>query len=323
MDLSKPHRFLLMGFYFKYLIMKLLKIILLLFPALIFSQKGNLNQEISKITDGKNATVGVSVLGIDFPFSYNNANADKKLPMQSVFKFHIAMAILDLVDKRKLSLDQKVFIKKSELLPETWSPIREKNPEGNFEMPISELIQYTVAQSDNVGCDVLLRLIGGTQVVQKFMDSKGAKNFRVVYNEETMQSAWKNQYENYLTMKSSSKILKNFYLGKYLSKESTKFLMDVLYSTSTGTNKLVEQLPKIAKIAHKTGTSGKNKDGLTGAENDIAIITLPNGKHYAISVFVSDSMESSVVNCKMISDISKVVYNELSNPKSGFFFYMK
>ena len=303
--------------------MKLLKIILLLFPALIFSQKGNLNQEISKITDGKNATVGVSVLGIDFPFSYINANADKKLPMQSVFKFHIAMAVLNLVDKGKLSLDQKVFIKKSELLPETWSPIREKNPEGNFEMPISELIQYTVAQSDNVGCDVLLRLIGGTQVVQKFMNSKGAKNFRIVYNEETMQSAWKNQYENYLTMKSSSKILKNFYLGKYLSKESTKFLMDVLYSTSTGTNKLVEQLPKTAKIAHKTGTSGKNKDGLTGAENDIAIITLPNGKHYAISVFVSDSMESSVVNCKMISDISKVVYNELSNPKSGFFFYMK
>ncbi|MFT3920278.1 class A beta-lactamase, subclass A2 [Cloacibacterium sp.] len=303
--------------------MKYLKIILLLIPALIFSQKGNLNQEISKITNGKNATVGVSVLGIDFPFSYNNANADKKLPMQSVFKFHIAMAVLDLVDKGKLSLDQKVFIKKSELLPETWSPIREKNPEGNFEMPISELIQYTVAQSDNVGCDILLRLIGGTQVVQKFMDSKGARNFKIVYNEETMQSAWKNQYENYLTMKSSSKILKNFYLGKYLSKESTKFLMDVLYSTSTGTNKLVEQLPKTAKIAHKTGTSGKNKDGLTGAENDIAIITLPNGKHYAISVFVSDSMESSVVNCKMISDISKVVYNELSNPKSGFFFYMK
>jgi beta-lactamase class A len=49
-------------------------------------------------------------------------------------------------------------------------------------MPISELIQYTVAQSDNVGCDVLLRLIGGTQVVQKYMDSKGAKNFRIVYN---------------------------------------------------------------------------------------------------------------------------------------------
>ena len=323
MDLSKPHRFSLMGFYFKYLIMKFLKIILLLIPALLLSQKYNLDSQISKITKGKNATVGVSVLGIDFPLSYNNANADKKLPMQSVFKFHIAMAVLDLVDKGKLNLDQKVFIKKSELLPNTWSPIREKNPEGNFEMPISELIQYTVAQSDNVGCDVLLRLIGGTQVVQKYMDSKGAKNFRIVYNEEIMQSAWKNQYENYLTMRSSSKILKDFYQGKYLSKKSTKFLMDVLYSTSTGPNKLVEQLPKNAKIAHKTGSSGKNKDGLTGAENDIAIITLPNGKHYAISVFVSDSKESETVNCKMISDISKVVYDGLSNPKNGFFFNWK
>lgn len=308
-----------MGFYFKKLIMKYLKLLLLIIPAIIFGQKVSLDQKISEITKGKNATVGVSVLGIDFPFSYNNANADKKLPMQSVFKFHIAMAVLDLVDKGKLSLDQKIFIKKSELLPETWSPIREKHLEGNFEMPISELIQYTVAQSDNVGCDVLLRLIGGTEVVQKFMDSKGTKNFRIVYNEEIMQSAWKNQYENYLTIRSSSKILKDFYLGKYLSKESTKFLMDVLYSTSTGPNKLVEQLPKNTKIAHKTGSSGKNKDGLTGAENDIAIITLPNGKHYAISVFVSDSMETSEVTCKIISDISKVVYDGLSNPKSGFF----
>ena len=99
--------------------------------------------------------------------------------------------------------------------------------------------------------------------------------------------------------------------------------MDVLYSTSTGPNKLVEQLPKNAKIAHKTGSSGKNKDGLTGAENDIAIITLPNGKHYAISIFVSDSMESYDVNCKMISDISKVVYDGLSNPKNGLFFNWK
>jgi beta-lactamase class A len=37
-------------------------------------------------------------------------------------------------------------------------------------MPISELIEYTVAMSDNVGCDVLLRLIGGPKVVQNFMD---------------------------------------------------------------------------------------------------------------------------------------------------------
>lgn len=291
--------------------MKKLTILFLVISIFSFAQKAELKKEISKITEGKKATVAVSVLGIDFPFQYNNNNAEKKLPMQSVFKYHISLAVLDLVDQGKLSLDQKVFIKKSELLPNTWSPIREKNPEGNFEMPISELIEYTVAMSDNVGCDVLLRLIGGPKVVNDYIVSKGVKNTQIVYNEELMQSAWKNQYENYSTMKSATKLLKDFYKGKILSKKSTDFLMGVLYRTSTGTNKIVEQLPKSAKVAHKTGSSEKNNAGLTGAENDIAIITLPNGKTYAIAIFVSDSMESYDVTCKLISDISKVVFENL------------
>ena len=291
--------------------MKKITILFLLISIFSFAQKAELKKEISKITEGKKATVAVSVLGIDFPFQYNNNNAEKKLPMQSVFKYHIALAVLDLVDQGKLSLDQKVFIKKSELLPNTWSPIREKNPEGNFEMPISELIEYSVAMSDNVGCDVLLRLIGGPKVVHDFLISKGAKDTQIVYNEEIMQSAWKNQYENYTTMKSATKLLKDFYKGKILSEKSTEFLLAVMYRTSTGLNKIVEQLPKYAKVAHKTGSSGKNDAGLTGAENDIAIITLPNGKTYAIAIFVSDSTESYDVNCKMISDISKVVFEIL------------
>ena len=291
--------------------MKKLTILFLLISIFSFAQKAELKKEISKITEGKKATVAVSVLGIDFPFQYNNNNAEKKLPMQSVFKYHIALAVLDLVDQGKLSLDQKVFIKKSELLPNTWSPIREKNPEGNFEMPISELIEYSVAMSDNVGCDVLLRLIGGPKVVHDFLISKGVKDTQIVYNEELMQSAWKNQYENYTTMKSATKLLNDFYKGKILSEKSTEFLLGVMYRTSTGLNKIVEQLPKYAKVAHKTGSSGKNDAGLTGAENDIAIITLPNGKTYAIAIFVSDSTESYDVNCKMISDISKVVFEIL------------
>lgn len=291
--------------------MKKLTILFLLISIFSCAQKAELKKEISKITEGKKATVAVSVLGIDFPFQYNNNNAEKKLPMQSVFKYHIALAVLDLVDQGKLSLDQKVFIKKSELLPNTWSPIREKNPEGNFEMPISELIEYSVAMSDNVGCDVLLRLIGGPKVVNDYIVSKGVKNTQIVYNEELMQSAWKNQYENYTTMKSATRLLKDFYKGKILSKKSTEFLLAVMYRTSTGLNKIVEQLPKSAKVAHKTGSSGKNDAGLTGAENDIAIITLPNGKTYAIAIFVSDSTESYDVNCKMISDISKVVFEIL------------
>lgn len=296
--------------------MKKLALLFILLSFFTFAQKAELKKEISKITEDKKATVAVSVLGIDFPFQYNNENAEEKLPMQSVFKFHIALAVLDLVDQGKLSLDQKVFIKKSELLPNTWSPIREKYPDGNFELPLSELIEYTVAMSDNIGCDVLLRLIGGPKVVNDFIISKGVKDTQIIYNEELMQTAWRNQYENYTTTKFATKLLMDFYNGKVLSKKSTEFLLGVMYRTSTGLNKIVEQLPKSAKVAHKTGSSGRNEDGLIGAENDIAIITLPNGKSYAIAVFVSDSTESYDVTCKLISDISKVVFENFSKNKN-------
>jgi beta-lactamase class A len=38
-------------------------------------------------------------------------------------------------------------------------------------------------------------------------------------------------------------------------------------------------------------------------------ITLPNGKHYAIAIFVKNSMETEVINCKIVSDISKTIWD--------------
>ena len=277
--------------------------------AFTFAQKQNLKKEILDITKNKNATVAVSITSFEDQFNLN-INGDKKLPMLSVFKFHIALAVLNLVDEGKLSLNQNIFIKKSELLEKTWSPIREKYPEGNIEMPLSELIKYTVAQSDNNGCDILLRLIGGTETVQKFINGKGIQNFEIINNEEDM--TYQSMYKNFTTTNSANDLLQKFYKGEVLSKNSTDFLMKIMIETTTGTNKIVAQLPKETQVAHKTGSSGKNDKGLTIAENDIAIITLPNGKHYAISIFVSDSMESAETNNKMIADISKIVFDYFS-----------
>ncbi|SMP11540.1 beta-lactamase class A [Chryseobacterium profundimaris] len=287
------------------------KIGLLLFvliSAFVFGQQSALEQKINAIIKGKNATVGISVLGFENGFQYGK-NAEKKLPMQSVFKFHIAAAVLDYVDKGKLSLDQKILLNNANLHENTWSPLRDKYPKGNVEVPLHEILEYTVAKSDNNGCDILLKLIGGTKTVQRFMNSKGVRGFQIKFNEAEMHEDWNAQYENYSTAASATEVLKKFYDGKLLSKMSTDYLMKVMLSTSTGKNKLIEQLPENTPVARKTGASGKNDAGLTGAENEIAIVTLPNGKHYAIAVFVSNSTETDVVNCKMISDISKSVWD--------------
>jgi len=291
--------------------MKKIGLFFLLISSLAVAQKSVLEQKINSITNGKKATVGISVLGFENNFKYSK-NGDKPLPTLSVFKFHIACAVLDLVDKGKLSLDQKLFFKKEDMLENTWSPIREKYPDANISLTLGEVLDYTVALSDNNGCDLLLKLIGGTQTVQKFMDSKGVKGFQIKRNEDDMHKNWKTQYDNYSTTNSAVQLLKKFYDGKLLSKKSTDYLMQIMIGTKTGTNKIVEQLPKNTPVAHKTGASGKNDVGLTVAENDMGIITLPNGKHYAIAIFVSNSMESDAVNCKMVSDISKAVWDDFN-----------
>ena len=288
---------------------KYLLLTIVLVSGFCFSQ--NLKKEILQITKDKNATVAVSVL--DFGNDKTvHINGNKKLPMLSVFKFHIGLAVLNEVDQGKLNLDQKILIKKSDLLENTWSPIRERFPEGNIEMPLGLLIKYTVAESDNNGCDILLRLIGGTETVQKFINSKGVRNFTIKVNEEQMHQGFEFMYLNTTTANSANQLLKDFRDKKIVSKTSTDFLMTTMLETSTGKNKIVAQLPESVPVAHKTGSSGKNEKGLTIAENDIGIVTLPGGKSYALSIFVSDSMESAETNTKMIADISKIVFDYFS-----------
>ncbi|AJW62652.1 Extended-spectrum beta-lactamase PER-1 precursor [Elizabethkingia miricola] len=292
--------------------MKKIILLFLLTGQFVLAQHTSILNDINAVTKDKKATVAVSVLGIENEFQFSNNNGNLKMPMLSVFKFHIALAVLNQVDKGNLTLDQKILIKKSDLLENTWSPLREKYPNGNIEVPLSEIITYTVAQSDNNGCDILLRLIGGTRTVQKLMDVNGVKNFQIKYNEEEMhKNDVKALYANYTTTASMVKTLKAFYKGMFLSKRSTIFLMDIMTRTNTGMAKLPGLLPKV-KMARKTGSSGKMKNGLTIAENDSGIVTLVNGKHYAIAVFVKDSMESEEVNCGMIAQISKIVWDTLN-----------
>ena len=175
----------------------------------------------------------------------------------SVFKFHIALATLHLVDKGKLKLNQKFFIKKEDLLPETWSPIRDEFPNGDMYLTLDKLLRYTVSHSDNNGCDILLRIIGGTQKVQKFINKQGIKDFKIEVNEQQM-STWENLYKNTTTPLATTELLEKFYNGKVLKKETTKYLYQIMVETSRGITWMKAGFPQNTEVAHRTGISGTN-----------------------------------------------------------------
>jgi beta-lactamase class A/beta-lactamase class A VEB len=286
-----------------------------LFASQVYSQNiDSLRNKIDKISLTKNAVVGVSISGNNGKDTLN-INGEKPFPMQSVFKFHIGLALLSEVDKGNFSLDQKVKIEKNELLPGLWSPIREKYPEGAT-LTISEILEYTVSQSDNVGCDVLLRLLGGPLTVEKYIKANGIKDVSIKINEEVMQNNWDLQFENWTTPKAANQTLEVFFNtdNNLLSQNSYAFIWSVMRETSTGKNRLKGKLPNGTVVAHKTGWSGKNKTtGITAAVNDIGIVFLPNGKHFFVSVFITDSREDATTNEQIIADIAKVAWDYFNN----------
>jgi beta-lactamase class A len=273
-----------------------------------FSQENTLREKIAQIVKSKRATVGVGIINLGNGDTLT-LNGKGHFPMQSVFKFHLALAVLNQVDKGKLALNQNIFVSKADMIPNLYSPMREKYPEGNINLPLSEIIKYTVSQSDNSGCDLLFKLIGGTEKANKFIHKIGVKDVAILDPEVRIQNDWSLQYRNFSTPFAAIQLLQKFHKEHILSKSSQDFLYKNMIETITGPNKIKGLLPREAIVAHKTGFSGKNKEGLTGATNDIGIITLPNGKQFAIAVFVSDSMEDEKTNDKMIAEIALAAWD--------------
>ena len=266
-------------------------------------------QNIEQIIASKNAVVGVSIIGPKAQDTLS-INGGSHLPMQSVFKFHIALALLSEVDKGRFSLDQKININKADLLPGTHSPMRDKYPDG-ASLSISEILKYTVSSSDNNGCDILLRLIGGPQTVEDYFAKNNFKDFSIKINEETMHGEWEQQFRNWTTPIAASGLLSAFYdkHQTFLSTKSYSFIWKLMKETTTGPGRLKGQLPEGTIVAHKTGSSGSSKEGITAALNDIGIVFLPKGQHFVISVFVSNSKEDEKTNEKIIADIAKSAWD--------------
>ena len=221
------------------------------------------------------------------------------------------MAALREVDAGRLKLDQKIRVEKSDFVRAGMkSPLRDKNPNG-VETTVAELLQLSVSESDGTASDVLFRLSGGAQEIGKFLSENGVREIAVVNTEKEIGRDWETQYQNWATPPGAISLLRALHERRGLSEASRALMLKLLVETTTGPRRLKGLLPKDAIVAHKTGTSG-TRDGITGATNDIGIITLPNGKHLAIAVFVSDSAADEATREAVIAKIAKAAWDKWS-----------
>jgi beta-lactamase class A len=267
-----------------------------------------LRDRIDQISQAAQGRVGVTATVIEIRGSVT-LNGEQQFPMQSVYKFPIAMAILAQVDQGNLELDQQIQIEASDIVQ--GSQVLEEDSQGR-EFRLAQLLQYMVSESDSTACDALLRLIGGPQRVTEYLSSLGINHIVVANTENEIQFGQDPtlQYRNYATPDAAVDLLRAFHEGRGLSDSSQTSLQQWM-TDSTGPNRIKGLLPEGTVVAHKTGTSA-TVDGVTAATNDVGLVTLPNGQHLAIAVFVSDSRASSTIREEVIAKVAKAVWDEWS-----------
>lgn len=273
------------------------------------ARNGSLERAVRALTDSVRATVGVAVVfGDGDTLVVNNGH---RYPTMSVYKFHQALAVLDCLERRGLPLTTRIPVRKSDLLPDTWSPLREACP-GGGRFTVAELLAYSVAQSDNNVCDLLFRFLGGPEVVNRYIAGLDAGEAAIVADEETMHRHTDNQYLNWTTPLAVVRLLERFRRGELLSAAYGDFLLETMFATETGPDKLRGLLPADVAVAHKTGSAFRDAQGVMVADNDIGIVRLPDGRSYSIAVFVMDSREDDRTDAAVIARISRLVYDSFS-----------
>lgn len=294
----------------------LLPVFLLFSYITLFGQSAHppiqkLESQITQIANDAQGKVGAAAMLVETGESVS-LNGDDPFPMQSVYKMPIAMAVLHLVDQKKLTLNQRVSFTKADYISERQhSPIRDKFPNGSS-VSLSELLRYAVSESDGSASDILMNLAGGSPPIMAYLKSLGINNIIIKNTEREIGSDNSVQYRNWAKPNEAVALLRLVQQGKGLSPTSRAFLLRIMTETETGLNRLKGQLPTGTVVAHKTGTSW-TIDGVTAATNDIGLITLPNGKHIAIAVFVSDAKTDTKIREAVIARIARAAWDYWGN----------
>jgi beta-lactamase class A len=285
-----------------------LSLIFLLFSFSVSAQT-DLQQQIRRIATDAHGKVSVACA---IPHSTFNCDLDPHAhpPMQSVFKLPLAVTALHLVEQGRFPLDQPVhFLLGDRILPETYSPLQDKYPDADVEIPLQELLRLSTSLSDNVAADIVLQVVGGHSAVNSYMASIGVIGFHLENGEHTLQRDPTAQYRNWFEPAGAVQLLSLLSDRSPLTPEHTQLLLKWMQDTPHGKLQIKGDLPPRTIVMHKTGSSGF-MNGMTPATNDIGLITLPDGRHLAIAVFITDSSAGDAVRNSVIARIARAAYDE-------------
>lgn len=296
--------------------------ILLAFASLVPARPLSLAQQFAAIAKPAGGRVGAAALMVETG-ERASLRGDERFPMQSVFKLPVALHVLHEVDAGRVQLTRDVVLARSDLRPGGLDPIAERWPDG-VTLNVEDLLRRTVSNSDNTAVDALMGLTGGPAAVTRHLVELGIHAIRVDRGEFQLAldlsgptpakqrsafSRYARDLRDTASPDAAVDLLAKIARGEDgLSQVSHERLLKWMIDTQTGLARLKGRLPAGTVVAHKTGT-GPDVAGINAVTNDIGLITLPNGRHAAIAVFVATSSKPLEAREAAIAQMAKAAYD--------------
>ena len=267
-----------------------------------------LRAQIERIAAQAHGKVGVACSLPGKPLDCDFHAADP-LPMQSVYKLPISMAMLHAIEQGRFTLTQTIRFLPSDLIaPDQYSPLRDAHPHGDADIPVQDLIHGALVDSDGVASDMLMRALGGPAAVNAYIRSLGIHGIEIRDTEKTLGRDVQLENRNTAEPRAMVALLRLDADHSPLTPDHTSLLLGWMRSTHTGDHRLRALLPPGTVVADKTGTAGTGRN-YTNATNDVGLITLPDGRILAVAVLVADSAAPEAIRGHVIAEIGQAIWS--------------
>jgi beta-lactamase class A len=306
------------------------------------SERGaELEAELSRIAAGCGGDVGISAVNLDTGERVS-LNAGALFPMASVCKLPLALVVLHQAQSGALRLDDTLHIESEEYYP-GYSPLRDSKGRSPADVPVRELLEQMVVDSDNTANDVLLKAVGGAERLTAHLRQLGIEGIRIDRSEAEMAadflgagpapaSGWtytalKKAMDASVSAKrreASARFLADprdtaspaaltdlvarLAKGELLDAEHADLLLGMMERCRTGGERLRARVPASARVAEKTGTFPA-----IGTYNDVGLMRLPDGGRVAVAVLIKRGRDEESSE-QVIADAGRAVYDYFGAP---------
>lgn len=183
-----------------------------------------------------------------------NHKGEAPMMAASVIKIPILVETFRQIREGILKKDQLYVLREEDKMPSCGCLNRMH--EG-LNLTLQDLCNLMIILSDNTAANILIRLLGGTEVINGSLAKMGYQTCRVnrlLFDAEASDKG----IENYVSGAEIGDMLEKMYLGTMIDKSSSKEMLEIMKSQRLK-NKIPFYFQGCVPIAHKTGED----DGIT------------------------------------------------------------